>query len=458
MSFKYELDFDNDILLGKGKNARKNCFEILGGERPEARTGTLNLRAKGVENELCHNFTMKEDETGMTKVLPGKVSDNYLFGPACDRQSRSVIYPCNRNMCRVPCMCKLCTKRITTSCSEQFQDHSRYHRVWHENCEFCDNLLQAFPHFNFWFLNSGKKLVDLQGLHRAEHFPVKPLVEHANQQEHKFNPMGYTKYSSPATYEEEYIKSLKLSRFLFSCHECDHHFKTKEEFREHVQKNHLVTKRFYHNYHNSNEDDDNFTCDHCGKKLRDKPEFVKHVMKEHYQYQKMYPCVQCGNEYSRLSELRRHRRCVHKPVLSVIQCSYCGKDFQRKDFLSAHVSRVHEQGDIFNCVKCNKRFNKKSTLDRHQSSSTEKNGSPKYQCNDCDKSFCTGKQLQAHVNDHKGLTCEHCGETFKFIHHLQRHVKNRKDLKCSYCDQDYCNKPSLRKHELKMHMDELIEK
>ena len=54
-----------------------------------------------------------------------------------------------------------------------------------------------------------------------------------------------------------------------------------------------------------------------------------------------------------LSELRRHRRCVHKPVLSVIQCSYCGKDFQRKDFLSAHVSRVHEQGDIFNCVKCN---------------------------------------------------------------------------------------------------------
>lgn len=439
MSFTYELDFENDYLLGKGKNARKN-------------------RSRGVENSLCHNFTMIDDDGySKPKVLPGKVSKSFLFGPACDKQTRSVIYPCSRNLCWIPCPCRLCRKNITRSCSEQFEDHSRYHRVWHAYCKFCDNLLQAFPNFNFWFLNSGKKLLDPLGLHRAEHFPVKPLVKFANQKVFTSYPNRVTEYSSPSSYEEIYLKSMKLSEFFFSCQECDHHFKTKEQFREHVQKNHLVTKRFYHNYHDS-EDDDNFTCDHCGKKLQNKPVFVKHVMKEHYQFQKIYRCDQCGNEYTRLSELKRHKRCVHKPVFAIIQCSYCGKDFQRKDCLSAHVSRIHEQGEIFNCVKCKQRFNKKSNLERHHSSSTENNGSPKYQCSDCEKSFCTGKQLHAHLNDHKGLACEYCGETFKFLHHLQRHVKNRKHLKCTFCDQDYCNKPSLRKHELKLHMADLLRK
>ena len=53
--------------------------------------------SKGVENSLCHNFTVKDkdDETDTPKVLPGKVSDSFLFGPACDIRTRSVIYPCN---------------------------------------------------------------------------------------------------------------------------------------------------------------------------------------------------------------------------------------------------------------------------------------------------------------------------------------------------------------------------
>ena len=78
---------------------------------------------------------------------------------------------------------------------------------------------------------------------------------------------------SPAKYEE-YIKSMEASNSLFSCQEYNQHFKTKEQFREHVHKNHLVNKSLYRNFHNSNEDDDNFTCDHCGKKLQNKPELL----------------------------------------------------------------------------------------------------------------------------------------------------------------------------------------
>ena len=57
MLFDYQLDCENDFLLGSGKNARTNA-------------------CKDVGNSLCHTFTLKDtdDETDMPKVLHGKVS------------------------------------------------------------------------------------------------------------------------------------------------------------------------------------------------------------------------------------------------------------------------------------------------------------------------------------------------------------------------------------------------
>ena len=74
---------------------------------------------------------------------------------------------------------------------------------------------------------------DIQGLYRAEHFAVKPLVEHANHQVYTSNPNCFAVYSLAAKYKE-YIKSMKPSQFLFSCQACDYHFNTKEQFSEHV--------------------------------------------------------------------------------------------------------------------------------------------------------------------------------------------------------------------------------
>ena len=101
MIFDYQLDFENDFLLGSGKNTRQKA-------------------RKDVGNSLCHNFTVKdtEAETNAAKVLPGRVSDNFLYGPACDIRTRSVIYPCNRSKCRIPCICKQCRKRMIKTCSK----------------------------------------------------------------------------------------------------------------------------------------------------------------------------------------------------------------------------------------------------------------------------------------------------------------------------------------------------
>jgi hypothetical protein len=449
MIFDYQLDFEEDFLLGSGENARKKASRDVG-------------------NSLCHNFTIRENigETDTPKVLPGKVSDSFLFGPACDIKTRSVIYPCNRSRCRIPCICIQCRKRVTkmcsktdcscSDCSQLFKEHSRYHRVGHQNCRFCENILQCFPNFNFWFLNSGKRRLQVEGHHRNEHFPIKPLVQHDDLQVYSSNPNCCTNYSSSSGYED-YIKNMTMqaSYFLISCHECDHHFKSSQQFREHVNLNHLVPKRFYHNFLDTLQEETDFKCEHCPKTFKNKSELVKHITRNHFQYHPMFDCDQCHNKYSRLSELSRHKRCVHKP-LPRNQCNYCGKDFLRKDHLSAHVFGVHENGQIYNCEKCNTKFNKKSNFDRHQSSSKTGNGSSNYQCNDCEISFCTGKQMHAHLNDHIGLSCEYCGEKFKRNFVLQRHVRNRKVLKCTYCDQDYCNEPSLRKHTYQLHLDEML--
>jgi hypothetical protein len=100
--------------------------------------------------------------------------------------------------------------------------------------------------FQCLFLNSGKEIFDIQGLHCAEHFAVNPVLSILCQQN---------------------TRNMKPSQFLFSCQECDYHFNAKEQFREYIQTNHFVTTKCYHIYHKSNEDDDNFACDHCGKKL-----------------------------------------------------------------------------------------------------------------------------------------------------------------------------------------------
>ena len=134
-------------------------------------------------------------------------------------------------------------------------------------------------------------------------------------------------YSSPSDYEN-YIKNITLQAngFLISCHECAHHFPSSEQFREHVNLNHLVTKRFYHNFVDSYEEKTDLKCEHCANMFKNKTQLVTHVMRIYYQYHPMFECDQCNNKYSRLSELSRHKRCVHTP-LPRIQCNYCGREF-----------------------------------------------------------------------------------------------------------------------------------
>ena len=64
MSFKFEVNFENDCLQAKAKNSRSNLKD----------------------KSLCHEFKIADltDQNTIT-VLPGKVFLDFLFGPGCER-------------------------------------------------------------------------------------------------------------------------------------------------------------------------------------------------------------------------------------------------------------------------------------------------------------------------------------------------------------------------------------
>ena len=96
MIIKYEIDFEESLLLVGGKNVTENYEEM----------------------KLCHEFALQSTElrnSDKVGLLPGKlVKSDALFGPASKR-NKTVIYPFSR--CQLPCPCFICSKKPRPSCS-----------------------------------------------------------------------------------------------------------------------------------------------------------------------------------------------------------------------------------------------------------------------------------------------------------------------------------------------------
>ena len=61
-----------------------------------------------------------------------------LCGPASLKDTRVIIYPCNRLKCRVRCPCYICHGLRTTKTDiELLENHNRYHHALHLPCNYC---------------------------------------------------------------------------------------------------------------------------------------------------------------------------------------------------------------------------------------------------------------------------------------------------------------------------------
>ena len=176
---KFEADFEQNVL--------KVC---------------VNQHHEGIIKKVrCHQFSFEEnpphkDATSL-KIVPGRViTSEWLYGAATMLETRTVVYPCVRFKCIVPCPCLLCRKvhpkcRVPASqgcscedCLKHFQDHTRFHRTFKFGCKSCYQLMKVFPFFNFFFLEKWKN--DLPSTLTVTGPLFKPNVTHFEPKRDKY--------------------------------------------------------------------------------------------------------------------------------------------------------------------------------------------------------------------------------------------------------------------------------
>jgi uncharacterized C2H2 Zn-finger protein len=394
---------------------------------------------------MCHSFSINcvsenEGAERSVKLVAGKIETRkWLHGPAC-ALDKTVMYPCNRYRCRVPCPCKICNKHPPSctvkascncsDCKEQFEDHKKFHAACHNDCKFCIQLLQMFPAFNFFFMNSeGKKVINVKKFFDNEDFKY----------------VGGPEF----TLEETRINK-KMKDTSNSCNVCDCRFKTMWQLKEHIVLNHECGERFSHEYHEVDVGTVSKHCEKCDEEFLSRKEFVRHVKAVHYWED--FPCDLCEEVFSRKDSLARHVTKIHNPMAPLkkgdYKCPKCGKQFGYVlDFLR-HKKHVHCSSNEYLCEICNRKFNRKDNFDRHIKSSLLPDDSPRYKCNDCEQTFCTAKFLNGHQkSSHSILSCEDCEEKFAAKNSLKRHKLNRSNFFCDECEQILCNKVSLDRHK-----------
>ena len=92
------------------------------------------------------------------------------------------------------------------------------------------------------------------------------------------------------------------------------------------------------------------------------------------------------------------------------------------------------------------KFSRKSDLVRHKEASLNSDGLPNHACEECEESFCTGKQVKAHYNSkHREFKCLHCEEVFSTKQRLMTHQRRRRFC-CSVCGKKFCSKKKFEMH------------
>ena len=69
--------------------------------------------------ERCHEFTIVDEVkvTSPYQLMPGKcINKPWLYGPAMFLETKTIIYPCSRFRCQIPCPCLLCAKQPPKCC------------------------------------------------------------------------------------------------------------------------------------------------------------------------------------------------------------------------------------------------------------------------------------------------------------------------------------------------------
>ncbi|CAG2239049.1 KRAB [Mytilus edulis] len=145
-----------------------------------------------------------------------------------------------------------------------------------------------------------------------------------------------------------------------------------------------------------------------------------------------------------------------------IKCKLCKKGYKKQHGLSQHLRLTHKTY----CIHCEQNMSSVDELKEHLNKThnifASEDGSFRYGCKICGKTFANGHKLKAHQyvhNIHPPLKCSICHQTLKSEKTLSYHMKTKhneayqKNVSCEYCGKLFWCKSELDKH-LRVHTNE----
>ena len=420
--FKFHADFGHQLLVGRAPRAKWD-----------------NLKNAEI---YCHNFSISNSDNSnkpsgsQVGMIAGKISvKEILSGPASDLSTKAIVYPCSKHQCVIPCPCHICCRKLPicqnsgqcscSACLDNFKDHMQYHLHLHLDCKYCNNLINSFPRFNFYFV-------------KTENTDDERFISRRTQYSEKVENSEEIKNIKQRTEGMKHL--IKTETFCeLRCDECNRNYKPDinnekfliggtngvrsiEYFKLHVKTHHSMSKKFVHQIRDCMKlKHENNICDHCADTFSSNDKLKRHVSTVHFEQK--HPCDICDTIFSRRDKLQRHMKRNHLSEGKIYLCNECDSEFFSNNELKRHIKCVHGDKKVI-CGKCHKQFSRADHLSRHVKS--------------------------VHELKVVDISCEVCGKTFTAKDKLNRHIEIVHALKtfsCELCDFNSSRIDSLKRHE-----------
>ena len=496
MAHKFNADFKKSWITRRGPKLILSPFSSA---RETFHPGTRK----------CYEFVFlnwKQRSPEEVTLAPVKQHHcGWLFGPASKLSTRTIVYPCSRGKCSLPCPCLICQKKSPVcrtgakcdceECTLYEDDHINYHGCFHLNCQSCTRLVKTDQTVDFSIFDKNRKPRN-RGIYSEEilepSFKLPPAIDPRRP-----------RHDMLKSYLDREKWTEKLKNFnkgveddAMWCYVCSTMFFHEDMLRDHMAK-HGVSKIFRHNFENTElEAKPDLKCYQCSSIFDSKVNLTRHIESVHFK--ESIECPDCDKSFSRKDNYEAHRKTKHSIVVSSTgwKCGKCGKTFNLKRNFTRHLQEVCPDGKIYvtKCEFCESTYIRTSDLKKHVMNRAE------YFCNVCQRKFCSSKILLAHKEEHgevteedsgkvaidlgkdaeifgcevcgksfgkdktllqhksthsdeKNFECHDCGTKFSMLKNLRRHIKEAASSLsvCNFCDNVFCTAKLLRGHVISSH-------
>ena len=434
-----------------------------------------------VKHERCSSFKRDNHwkyvhgETGRDGSTCDHNDGMILEGPASEKESLAVSYPCDLKNCWKCCDCKLCILLRMLKC-DNHKEHMKYnikdcliqqtaqcqeHWIDHpENFKpeediqidkkilFHNNLLlkngQNYTHKSVRY--AGLKQFCKKCRKNTKEHLNKHLAPHAQCKHCQFEMKTLQDKSfwrkvctiCGKLFDSERLRNLHANRHDVveeECEICEQKFCNKFTFHRHLleQHNSLIENSPDTENSTHHEPENQLKCEVCSKTFKYLRNLKAHVLSTHRQ-KEGFQCMICALKISSRSHLKRHLEEQHKvfdldkeietKANTEASCNVCGIVFTRKESLEIHKKIHSKVGEKLTCNDCGKQCVTKYNLTQHQK--IHNGDRERFQCDLCQKTFSAKRSLIRHlvvIHQPTIFPCELCEKSFNRADNLDSHVK-----------------------------------